>query len=78
MAVSGQAIREEPRWQRIKQKEYKAIEELKGIHNTSDAVFEGVKAANGWKTGKMVTVAEYEKAVTAFGKAPIDGREVKK
>ena len=51
-----------------KAKEYKAIEELKGIHNTSDAVFEGVK----------VTVAEYEKAVTAFGKAPIDGREVKK
>ena len=40
-----------------KAKEYKAIEELKGIHNTSDAVFEGVKAANGWKTGKMVTVA---------------------
>lgn len=61
-----------------KAKEYKAIEELKGIHNTSDAVFEGVKAANGWKTGKMVTVEEYEKAVTVFGKAPIDGREVKK
>ena len=37
-----------------KAKEYKAIEELKGIHNTSDAVFEGVKAANGWKTGKTV------------------------
>ncbi len=57
---------------------YKAIEELKGIKDTPDAVFEGAKAANGWKTGKMVTEEEYESAVKAFGEAPIDGRKVKK
>ena len=62
----------------IKAKEYKVIDELKGIKNTSDAVFEGVKAANGWNTGKMVTEAEYDSAVEAFGKTPIDGRGVKK
>ena len=58
--------------------EYAAIEELKAREETSDAVFEGVKVANGWKTGKMVTEKAYKDAVDAFGKAPMDGREVKK
>ena len=58
--------------------EYAAIEELKTRQETSDAVFEGVKAANGWKTGKMVTEKVYQDAVNAFGKAPMDGREVRK
>lgn len=56
---------------------YAAIEELQAREETSDAVFEGVKAANGWKTGKMVTDREYKEAVEAFEKAPMDGRKVK-
>lgn len=63
----------------IGQKEgYIAIEELKAREETPDAVFEGVKAANGWKNGKMVTEKNYKEAVDAFGKTPMDGREVKK
>lgn len=58
--------------------EYAAIEELKAKEGTPEAVFEGVKAANGWKTGKMVAEKAYQEAVEAFGKAPMDGREVKK
>ncbi len=56
---------------------YAAIEELRAKEETPDAVFEGVKAANGWKTGKMVTEKEYKEAVGAFEKAPMDGRKVK-
>ena len=58
--------------------EFAAIEELKEKKGTPDAVFEGVKAANGWKTGKMVKEKAYQDAVDAFGKAPMDGREVKR
>lgn len=58
--------------------EYAAIEELKERKETPDAVFEGVKAANGWKTGKMVSEKIYEDAVAAFKNAPMDGREVEK
>ena len=54
------------------------IEELKAVNGTSDAVFEGVKADTSWKTGKMVTEKIYQEAVDAFGKAPMDGRKVKK
>ena len=50
------------------------LEELKEKCNTPDAVFEGVKAANGWKAGKAVTEAEYMAAVKAFNDAPMDGR----
>lgn len=56
---------------------YTAIEELREKHGTPDTVFEGVKAANGWKTGKMVTEAAFVSAVAAFGSAPMDGREVR-
>lgn len=55
---------------------YAAIEELKAMAETPDAVFEGVKAANGWKTGKTVAEKAYQEAVEAFRKAPMDGREV--
>lgn len=58
--------------------DYTAIEELKAKKNTSDAVFEGVKAANGWKPGKMVKEGDYDAAVERFRLAPMDGREVKK
>jgi hypothetical protein len=58
-------------------KEYTSIEELKQAKGTPDAVFEGVKAQNGWKTGKMVPEDTYDKAVEDFKTAPMDGREVK-
>lgn len=58
--------------------EYAAIEELKEKEGTPDAVFDGTKAANGWKTGKMVTAETYQEAVEAFGNAPMDGREAGK
>lgn len=59
------------------EKDYATVEELKAKRNTPDAVFEGTKAANGWKPGKMVTEKEYLQAVEAFMTAPMDGREVK-
>lgn len=49
------------------------IEELKTRKNTSNAVFAGVKTANEWGTGKMVTEDEYDAAVKAFYDAPMDG-----
>jgi hypothetical protein len=54
---------------------YKKIEDQKIQYGTSNAVFEGIKAAQGWKPGKMVTAEEYEKAADAFAAAPMDGRE---
>jgi len=55
---------------------YETIEELKAKAGTTDAVFLGVKMAQGWKTGKKVTEKEYKDAVAAFNNAPIDGRTV--
>lgn len=54
-------------------KEYMTIEELKTRKNTSNALFAGVKIANEWGTGKMVTEDEYDAAVKAFYDAPMDG-----
>lgn len=59
-------------------KDYEKIEDLQARYGTSAAVFAGVKAAQGWKQGRMVTAEEYEAAVEAFAKAPMDGREEKK
>lgn len=56
---------------------YRTIEDLKNEKMTPDAVFEGTKAANGWKTGKEVTEKDYDEAIEEFKKAPIDGREVR-
>lgn len=39
----------------------------------SDAVFEGTKAANGWKSGRQVEEKEFKEACEAFRKAPVDG-----
>lgn len=50
-------------------KDYMTIEELKAQKDTSNAVFAGVKTANGWGTGKMVTEQEYDAAVKAFNDA---------
>lgn len=48
----------------------KEIEKHKKELGISNAVFEGVKAANGWKSGKQVTEDEFRKACAAFLKAP--------
>lgn len=53
---------------------FKNIESLKEEHSVSDAVFEGVKAANGWKPGKQVTCGEFLEACERFRSAPAGGR----
>ena len=53
---------------------YKSIEELRDKHEVSDAVFEGMKAAKKWKSGRQVEEDEFLKAVEDFKAAPIDGR----
>lgn len=55
--------------------EFIPVGELKARKETPDAVFAGVLAAKGWKDGKAVTEKEYEAAVEAFLKAPVDGRK---
>jgi len=52
----------------------KSIEQLKQELGVSDAVFEGTKAANGWKSGRQVEEQEFKEACAAFQKAPVDGR----
>ena len=51
-----------------------SIEELKQKLGVSDAVFEGVKAAKGWKSGRQVETDAFKEACAAFLKAPVDGR----
>lgn len=55
--------------------DYETIEMLREKNGISNAVFEGVKAANGWRTGKQVTKSEFEKACRDFKNASIDGRK---
>lgn len=57
---------------------FKSIEELKEELKVSDAVFEGVKAANGWKTGRQVEETAFKVAVTEFLNGRIDGIREKK
>ena len=51
----------------------KSIEELKQELGVPDAVFEGTKAANGWKGGRQVDGQEFKEACEAFRKAPVGG-----
>ena len=51
----------------------KSIEQLKQELGVSDAVFEGTKAANGWKSGRQVEEQEFKEACEAFRKAPAGG-----
>ncbi len=53
---------------------FKSIEVLKKESKISDAVFEGVKAANGWKSGRQVGTAEFMDAVSEFLAASVDAR----
>lgn len=52
----------------------RTIEEFQSQKGTKNPVFAGTKAANGWKTGKVVSEQEYDAAVKAFCSAPMDGR----
>lgn len=55
-----------------------SIEELKEKKQTSDKVFQGVKAAKGWRLGKAVTEEEYKEALKEFLESPIGGKKVEK
>ena len=50
------------------------MEEWKRQHKVKDAVFEGIKAANGWRNGKQVAEKEFEAAKDAFIHGAADGR----
>lgn len=50
-----------------------SIEGLRQKLGVPDAVFEGTKAANGWKAGKQVEEQEFAQACEAFRKAPAHG-----
>lgn len=52
----------------------KPIEEWKKEHKVRTAVFEGLKAANGWRNGKQVTEKEFKAAYHAFTDGAADGR----
>ena len=49
------------------------IEQLRSEKKINRAVFAGVCAAQGWKTGKTVTEAEFLAAVEKFTSAPMCG-----
>lgn len=51
-----------------------AVEELQKKYDTTNVIYAGVAAANGWQRGRKVTEAEYAKAVAAFLKAPLGRR----
>lgn len=57
----------------MRQASLMSIEELRQKFGISDAVFEGTKAANGWKSGRQVEEQEFKEACEAFCKAPING-----
>lgn len=56
-------------------KNYVSIEELKVTHKVTDAVFEGVKTAKRWKSGRQVQEEEFLNACDEFKTAPIDGKK---
>jgi|GEM_PF-2181836 hypothetical protein len=55
-----------------------SIEELKKKYKTSDMVFSGIKALENWRTGKVISEADYQKALDEFMKAPMSGKKVAK
>ncbi|MBU5312222.1 hypothetical protein KQI38_09300 [Tissierella carlieri] len=54
------------------------IDELKEKNNTPDRIFEGMKAAENWITGKVVTEEVYQRALKEFLESPMGGKKVKK
>lgn len=55
------------------EKEHLSIETLKEKNKTSDAVYQGMCAANGWQRGKMVSQEEYRQAHQRFLNTVIGG-----
>lgn len=53
--------------------EFTEVGRLCAKHNIPRAVFAGVCAAEGWKSGKTVTEAEFLGAVEKFTSAPMCG-----
>ena len=53
--------------------EYIEVGQLRMKLGISRAVFAGVCAAEGWKSGKSVTEAEFLAAVEKFTSAPMNG-----
>lgn len=49
------------------------VGQLRMKHKTPRAIFAGVCAAQGWKSGKFVTEEEYLEAVEKFTSAPMNG-----
>jgi len=56
----------------------RSIEDMKDEKKVSDAVFEGVKAANGWKAGKQVEEKAFCRAIDGFLSSRIDGFRTEK
>lgn len=51
------------------------IEELQIKYNTPSAIYEGAKAQNGWRAGRVLSEDEYLKSIEQFKKAPTHGRK---
>ncbi len=56
------------------EQEYLAVEKLKEINRTPEAVYQGMCAANGWQKGRAVTPEEYREAQQRFLGAAIGGK----
>ena len=54
--------------------EMSPIEEQKRKYDTTDVIYAGVAAKNGWKPGRMMSESEYVKAVSDFLQAPLGRR----
>lgn len=52
-----------------------SIEELKTKFDTPEAAFHGARILAGWSPGKMVSEADYQKALDGFLKNPLGGKE---
>ena len=55
---------------------YKAIEVIAKELDTPVAVLSGVMTANGWKSGKQISVDEFKTACNFFLNARADGKEI--
>lgn len=51
------------------------IAQIKERLNVPDSIFQGMAAQEGWRTGKHVTIAEFEQAVKSFLGSPIRSRK---
>ena len=54
-----------------------SIDTLREKHKITRPVFAGVCAANDWKPGRVMTEAEFRRAVEAFTGAPMNRKAVK-